>query len=214
MRIKRKLLPIPPWAENSLQGITYWIGHRRCLYKNYPLSEGALVAEVCNLIHANLSDNFTLHCEEQYSSLIKDDNRLAKRARADLVITKKVTGNSEKPTPKFVIEVKRASAPKKKIDEDLARLSVVREHLTNVRAFLFVIAEAHRPSRFVNEDGTSILGKHQIPYSTGYFRVRRTWKAAHAYTKRDRAQYACLLEVYPPTTNVRRRIKPLTKRSN
>jgi len=40
----------PRWTQRALQGVAYWMGHRRCLYRDYPLSEGALVAEVCNLI--------------------------------------------------------------------------------------------------------------------------------------------------------------------
>jgi hypothetical protein len=55
----------PRWTQRALQGVAYWMGHRRCLYRDYPLSEGALVAEVCNLIYANLPDHLELHCEVQ-----------------------------------------------------------------------------------------------------------------------------------------------------
>jgi hypothetical protein len=44
----------PKWAERALQGLAFWIGCRHSLYAHYPLSEGALVAEACNLIYANL----------------------------------------------------------------------------------------------------------------------------------------------------------------
>ncbi len=54
--MKTKLKKQPSWVERALQGVAYWMGHRRCLYRDYPLSEGALVAEVCNLIYANLPD--------------------------------------------------------------------------------------------------------------------------------------------------------------
>lgn len=187
--------------ERALQGVAYWVGHRRCLYRHYPLSEGALVAEVCNLIHANLPDKLSLLCEVQYSSLIHRDEKpteLTVRARADLVVAEQTTNPDDDETPKYIIEVKRAAAPKSQIDADLRRLSAVRAIRPEIRTFLFIISEAQRPTRFVREDGMSALGKHAIPQSEGYFRVRRTWKAAHAYTKRDRAQYACLLEVYPP----------------
>lgn len=198
----------PAWAERALQGITYWIGHRRCLYRHYPLSEGALVAEVCNLIHANLPDKHSLLCEVQYSSLIHRDEKpteLTVRARADLVVAEKAKNPEDEATPKFIVEVKRAAAPKAQIGADLRRLSAVRGIRPDIRTFLFVISEAQRPTRFVDEDGKSVLGRQAIPQSEGHFRVRRTWKAAHAYTKRDRAQYACLIEVYPP--------RPLTQRS-
>lgn len=191
----------PTWASQALQGVTYWIGHRRCLYPHYPLSEGALVAEICNLINANLSDNFSLKCEVLYSSIVRRDEEpteLTVRARADLVIVEKEKGSDDAPITRFLIEVKRAAAPRAQIDADLRRLLVARCTLPDIRAFLFIISEARRPTRFVNEEGMSVRGKQPIPQSRGYFRVRRTWKAAHAFTKRERAQYACLIEVYPP----------------
>jgi hypothetical protein len=192
---------LPTWAARALQGVAYWVGHRRCLYRHYPLSEGALVAEVCNLIQANLPDKFSLLCEVQYSSLIHRDEKpteLTVRARADLVVAEKSKKPNAVAIPTFIVEVKRAAAPRAQIDADLRRLSAVRGVRPEIRTFLFVISEARRPVRFVDEYGKSVLGRQEIPKSEGHFIVRRTWKAAHAYAKRDRAQYACLLEVYPP----------------
>jgi hypothetical protein len=195
-----KLEKRPTWAIRALQGVTFWIGHRRCLYKQYPLAEGALVAELCNLIHANLNRNiFVLNCEVQYTELLAGKPKpdiLTQRARADLVISEKPEDKNDEPTPKFIIEVKRASAPTGQIDADLRRLAAVRQTHPGVRTFMFLIAEAHRPKRFVDEDGKSLTGKHSIPNSRGHYRIRRTLKAAHAYTEVGSAQYACFLEIY------------------
>jgi hypothetical protein len=112
----------PFWLGRALQGITYWMGHRRCLYRHYPLSEGALVAEVCNLIHANLPDKFSLMCEVQYSKLLQRDEKpteLTVRARADLVVAEEARNSKDQLIPKFIIEVKRASAQTAQIDADL-----------------------------------------------------------------------------------------------
>lgn len=188
----------PFWAQQALQGVTYWIGHRRCLYRHYPLAEAALVAEICNLIHGNLPDDLMLNCEVQYEKLLPGTAHpgvLTQRARADLVISEKAAKLRE-PSPKFVIEVKRASAPKGQIDADLKRLAAVRCRHGEIRAFMFVISEANIPRQFVNENGVSRKGKQTILNSAGYYRVRRTWKAAHAFSNVSRAQYACLLEVY------------------
>jgi hypothetical protein len=43
--MKSKLKKHPKWVDGAFQGVTYWMGHRRCLYRDYPLSEGALVTE-------------------------------------------------------------------------------------------------------------------------------------------------------------------------
>ena len=190
----------PVWAERALQGITYWMGHRRCLYRDYPLAEGALVAEVCNLIHANLPEALQLLCEVQYSSILKRaplPDSLQGRIRADLVIAQKTATRDGEPTPQFVIEVKRASAPKAQIEADLLRLAAARRLRPSIRTFLFVISEADRPTRYVTKGGHSIRGIHRLRGTSDYFQVRRTWKAAHAFSRRDRAQYACLLEVFP-----------------
>jgi hypothetical protein len=199
---------MPFWIERALQGVTYWMGHRRCLCRDYPLSEGALVAEVCNLIYANLPKDLKLLCEVQYSKLVERDRMpqiLQGRTRADLVVAEKAERTAEDGVPKFIIEVKRASAPKSQIDADISRLAAVRRLCPDIRAFLFVISEAERPRRFVNDDGHSVLGKHSIGNGDDYYRIRRTWKAAPAFTKRDRAQYACLIEVSPGSFKHRRR---------
>jgi hypothetical protein len=196
--MKKSLQQLPHWAQRALQGVTYWIGHRRCLYRNYPLAEGALVAEICNLIHANLTDELVLLCEVQYTDLLGGKVKpsvLTQRARADLVVAVDSHDDESEPVPKFIIEVKRSSAPRAQIDADLRRLAAVRETHATIRCFLFLVAEAKRPNRFVTEDGKSRLGKHDISGSNGYYRVRRTWKAAHAFSHVEHAQYACLLEV-------------------
>ncbi len=69
------------------------MGHRRCLYRDYPLAEGALVAEVCNLIYANLPENLQLLCEVQYSSfVIRTTYSLTQSACAHNTVTERIGG--------------------------------------------------------------------------------------------------------------------------
>ena len=174
------------------------------------------MAEVCNLIYANLPDNWVLLCEVQYSKFVRRDERpteLTERARADLVIAEKGAQAGTEPTPKFIIEVKRAAAPTAQVNADLRRLAAVRRVCPDIRTFLFVVSEAQRPTRFVDEEGKSFLGKHEIPECNGYYRIRHTWKAAHAFTKRDRAQYACLVEIYPAAALTNRSTRTARKRA-
>jgi hypothetical protein len=199
-----KLLSLPDWVKPALQGVVFWIGHRRSFYRHHPLTEGALVAEICNLISAHLSDNDRLTCEVQYSKLlpeipkpknINESELITEKARADLVVSEGSLDSDSK-QPKFFIEVKRYSAGKSEIEMDLRRLAEVRRRYSDARAFLFVISEAKRPDHFVNEKGNSRKGERVIPNSTDHYQVRNTWKAAHAFSNRERAQYACVLEVY------------------
>lgn len=72
----------------------------------------------------------------------------------------------------------------------------VRTAFPDIKTYLVVIAEAHRPPRFVSAAGASLTGRQRLAGFDGYFRVRRTLKAAHAYTRVERGQYACLVETF------------------
>lgn len=195
----------PTWSEKALQGLAFWIGHRHALYPNYPLGEAALVAEACNLIFANLGPDEILLCERQYSQLMPTGTwpqALGKRSRADLVVARGLTHSQAKYSESLVgyatsvIEVKRAFAPKAQIDQDLNRLAVFKRENKDVRAFLFLVAEAKRPRRFVESRGKAILGKHHIENYDAHYRVRRACKAAAAFSGKESAHYACIIEVF------------------
>ncbi|MEI7905324.1 MAG: hypothetical protein WCI43_07920 [Candidatus Firestonebacteria bacterium] len=120
---------LPKWVESTLQGLAFWIGHRRALYHDHALPEGALVAEACNLLQANLESNKRLLCECAYKRLIAPGSSavgLNRNARADLVIIdmedrKKIKESSNlSELVRMVIEVKSGSAGKKKIEDDIA----------------------------------------------------------------------------------------------
>jgi hypothetical protein len=192
------------WLEHALQGIAFWIGHRHSLFKDYPLSEGALVAEACNLIQANLPHGFVLLPECMYKNLVPEDSAaegISYQARADLVLcdiaAKRVGRDGNVAThTRVVIEVKRAKASTKSVNEDLSRLhALLKVAKKGTRCFLFVISESNAPKRFVIE-GKSKVGLHPIPGTTGSFRVRRTMKATASFSAKESAHYVCLLEIF------------------
>jgi len=189
----------PKWAQKALQGIAYWIGHQRCLYRDYPLAEAALVAEICNLIYTHLQKPRVLSCEVQYADLFKPkipptrfpNAGFGKYSRADLVIYP----TKGKACPEFVIEVKRATAPRKLISRDLARLAAIKKSRPATRAFLFIVAEDYRPAMFVGDNGAALSGKRER--DGVYYRVLRAYKAAWSYSNKDKVKcnYACVIEV-------------------
>ena len=180
------------------------MGHRRSLFKDYPLSEGALVAEACNLIQANLPHDLVLMPECMYKNLVPTHTQVkgvGDKARADLVLcrtgAKRIgRGGNLSAHTKFVIEVKRGSSSKHSIDVDLKRLhSYLKVATQGTRCFLFVVSESRAPSRFV-KNGKSIRGLRDIPYCDGRFRVRRSVKAAASFSGKNTAHYVCLVEVF------------------
>jgi len=201
--MKKTLDSIPIWLTTALQGLTFWIGYKRSLYRDYPLFEGALVTELRSLMHANLPDELFLKCEIGYSKLIKDVTRpepIAGRTRADFVIASKVIqeGNSKawKYKPEYVFELKRAEASKRLIDQDLARLAAFQSSRKGARAFLIVLSETSRNDRFVTKEGKTRIGTHDVPGFKGRYTVRRTVKASATYGNRDTGNYATMVEVF------------------
>lgn len=200
--MKTKLKPIPTWVTTALQGLTFWVGYKRSLYRDYPLSEGALVTELRSLMHANLPDDLFLKCEVGYSHLVKSQPRpapIAGRTRADLVVAAKVESKEKSGrillSPTHVFEFKRSGAPAREIDKDLRRLAAFQAARPAARAFLVVLSEAGRNDRFVTEEGKTRLGKHLVPEMSATYHIRRTVKAASAYTNTDSANYATIVEV-------------------
>ena len=194
------------WLEDALQGLAFWIGHRYSRFYNYPLPEAALVAEACSLIQARLpSPDLILLPECMYKNLVPQgasNSKLFGQSRVDLVICDKSAkpirrhGGNISSDVNFVFEVKRGSAPKNEIDDDLSRLhKYLKASKSNTRAFLLLISERKAPCRFVNKNGNSINGSKRISDTDGYFRVRRTLKAATSFKGINSAHYACLIEV-------------------
>lgn len=197
----------PKFLERALQGLAFWIGHRRAYYDSYPLPEAALVAEACNLIQAHITHEQILRPEVLYRRLIDiSDTKISKNARADLVIL-----DAHAPDPynsfvgeavQFLVEVKRAGVPDNLIDEDLKRLYHFKTKCRpEARAFLIMASENSLPKRFVDSDkGESRLHAHKIPGTTGVYHVRRTVKAAWSFRKKESAHYVSIVEVFstPP----------------
>ncbi len=192
------------WLEHALQGLAFWIGHRHSLFNGYPLTEGALVAEACNLIQANIPPDLILLPECMYQHLVAHKTSIknvTNQSRADLVLcdmAAKPIGRKGNVSAyvKFVIEVKRGSAPYSEINSDLLRLhNYLAAAQNSARSFLFIVSDSNAPRRFV-KSGISRLGTHPIPKCTGHFRVRRTVKAAASFSGKENAHYVCLIEVF------------------
>lgn len=200
----QEILRIPPsWLRKALQGLSFWVGHRCSIYSAWELSEGALVGELCNLIHAHLGDNYALRCEQSHSKFLpKGVKRLGvgEKARVDLSVWRSVSNEDKvRLQPKYAIEVKRASAAKKKIDEDFRRLAAIVEETSGIRAILCVVSEARLPKRFVSARGHRKTGIVKIDKTTSSYQVIAVVKAS-AYLNANnicKAHYCCAIEVFP-----------------
>jgi hypothetical protein len=193
----------PKWAAKALQGVAFWVGHRQSMYSRYQLSEGALTAELCNLIHTNLPKDYRLRCELSYEKFFPADfmpPEVVTGKRVDLSVWKRyeMASGRHGQRPEYVIEVKRANAGNNRINHDLQRLASVIEESEGIRGFLVVLSEGRLPSRFVSPNGRAKGGRVKIVGTKCKCSVVQVWKAARSFSRVDIAHYACLIEVVPP----------------
>lgn len=160
-----------------------------------------MVAELCNLLFANLPTGLKLVCEVQYSKLIDipdTETEFTEKSRVDLCVCGPLN-KADEPLEKVycVLEVKRGSASTAGINDDLRRLLELKRALPTVRAFLLLISEGKRPTRFVTSKSFAVRKKLPIPGSEGHCYVRAVMKAVPAVKSLDNAHYACAIEVLP-----------------
>ena len=192
----------PYWLKRALLGVCFWMGHRRSLYREYPLGESAMVAELCNLLFANLPTGMKLVCEVQYSKLLElteKETEFTEKSRVDLCICGPVRkGDDPLDKVAFALEVKRGSASATSIESDLRRLLQMKEAQPHIRAFLLLISEKKRPIRYVTSQSFAVKRKLPIKGSNGHCRVRAVMKAVPAIKSLDNAHYGCAIEVLLP----------------
>jgi hypothetical protein len=191
----------PWWLRRALLGTCFWMGHRRALYREYPLGESAMVAELCNLLFANLPTGMKLICEVQYSSLMEipdddEETEFTERSRVDLCVCGPVKkGDDPLEKVQYVLEVKRGSASNAAVNDDLRRLAELKAKRPEVSAWLLLISEGRRPVRFVTDKSFAVRKKVKIPDSDGHCYVRAVMKAVPAVKSLDNAHYACAIEI-------------------
>lgn len=174
----------PTWVEPALQGLAFWLGYRKQLFRHHDLPEGALVAELSTLMYAHIGQDEILECEYPYSGLIGDPDL----SRVDIALLRENL-------PHTFIEVKRGKAATKLIEGDITKLARIRELNPEIRCFLIIGSQGKLPVKFVDrETGRAIKGIHETSDGVRY-KVTRVCKAAASFEKKETAMYVCLVEV-------------------
>lgn len=194
---------LPQWAEPAIQAISYWMGWNHVRYRHWPLTEGALVAELQRLIASNIGSDEALCAEVDVKYLcdpkLTTDEKI-RGGRVDIVITKKVKG--QRPNDKQVrenvvaiIEVKRAKQWNK-IKEDIVRLSMLSSHLgASVRSFVIVTSEAKPFEKRFAKNGKALKPIQSL--DNAEYKVLRLCRATAALGQSKAPHCACIVEVRP-----------------
>lgn len=123
--------------ERALQGLSFWIGYRSLLHY-YPLTEGAIVSELCVLLQSTLPSSYAIKSEYHYELLTGEPStaNTGRKPSADIVIGER-PGRGEF-TPLLVIEVKRLPG-KGEVEKDIEKISKAME-LANLQWRGIVVA--------------------------------------------------------------------------
>ena len=174
----------PYWVEPALQGLAFWLGYRKQLYRHHDLPEGALVAELSSIMYGHIVQDEKLECEFPYSDLIADPDL----TRVDIALLRD-------DIPHTFIEVKRGKASTRFIEDDIKKLARVKEANPAIRCFLIIGSQGKLPYRFVDsKTGKAIRGVQETSDGVLY-KVTRVCKAAASFEKKETAMYVCLVEV-------------------
>ena len=182
---------LPRWLEDTARSLAFWIGYSRSRYGAHLLTEGAIVGEVTPLIAAQVGGESRVRAEVPYRLLGRKEGL----DRADLVVFASATSHQalRHADVSSVIEVKRIESGKQLIERDVDRLHACLSGLPpRARAFLLLISQRHRPTKYVNANGTAVRGTRRTTGGSPY-RVRRVVRARVG--PRARGHYMCVLEV-------------------
>ncbi len=175
------------WIDPVLQGLAYWIGYKKELYRHHLLNEGAIVVEVASLINANKSDGDTVKCEQYYDQF---EGISGTKIRADISILK---GNETH----TVIEVKREESGKIMIQKDLFKLIRIKEKHPNVKCYQIIVSQGKRPQKFVTLNGVSDRKSYAIINTNYAAKAIRVCKSTSSFRDEspNKANYVCLVEI-------------------
>ena len=182
----------PPkhWSA-TLQAMAHWVAYKKQYFNGHLLLEGAIIAELTQLLSAKLDFPLRLKCEMMYREIF---DQITDQTRTDLVIGK---NENDKFIIKEVIEVKRYEVNKKvdnfdKIQEDMEKLYLLSKIANCPRLFLVVIGQHKLPSKLFGElkgMKRSNVYEGQLPFEAKPIMSRK------AINKSDHGAFGLLIEI-------------------
>ena len=149
---------LPKHWHSTLQGLSYWIAYKRQYFSRHLLPEGAIVAELTQLLSANIETGMKIECERMYKSFgYKEfgqgrmDIAIGKITDTEKAKAKKGKRRSTIDELHEMVEVKRYEGDKKKLFKDMEKLALVSDENNEVRKFLVVVGQNKLPDLFFTD---------------------------------------------------------------
>lgn len=130
--------------RKALEGLTHWMQWKRAYYPFYPLTEGAITAELWPLLRANLPKNFKISPEVPLVDLgVATPPSDGRKPAVDLVVVAPQHA-------RWAIEVKRWQGAWGPVEADFLRLAQVRSaQPPGFRGFVLLTSEGSLPRTLV-----------------------------------------------------------------
>ena len=195
----------------AMQGICFWVAHRHSYYYKHQLPEGAIVAELANLIEGRMPASHHLYCEVMIKNTLEHSfSEHFNDQRADLILAGEKVGMTECRKHDFsqsvdtIIEVKRGSSLKIKLNDDLKKLVKIKQFNPALKTYLLIVSESKLPTQYgwfaattQRTHAAEVIAtkrKFFIEKINSHVAVRRVCKAM-ASSKANQVHSAVLVEV-------------------
>ncbi len=199
---------IPKYWNSTLQALCYWIAYRKEYFYGNLMPEGAIVAELTQLLSTNCDSSLRIECERMYKDFGSNDDS---NARMDICIGKRVISSVldskmkkaqhhqkflEKDDLFEAIEVKRYEGDIKRLYEDMEKLGKFKvAEQQPIRRFLVVAGQRELPTEFFNKKH-NLIRKNIYKGDAKIVAIPRISKKAYS-TKKDSSKgvFAVLIEI-------------------
>lgn len=199
------LLRQPPlWLTKSARALCFWIGYTHSREPSEKIPELRFAGEFRQLVNSFIASGYSTESEASYFEKLlpkryRKGGAISDNAKADIAIWRKPTEGAPR-SLRYVIELKRSDAARGRIDSDLRRLAHLVVERPDIRCYLCIFSERHRPDEYVSERGKQYARKlHPIDGTIAVYLVQHVSKAAPAFDDRDAAHYGVLIEVFVPS---------------
>lgn len=144
---------VPQYWSPVLQALAHWIAYKKQYYHGHLLSEGAIVAELTQLLSAKIDTNFKIQCERMYKDFVRSLND---QTRVDIVIGDKLKvttkGKLKVDGLTDIIEVKRYEGQFSKIEDDFEKLAVLKDACSEARLFQVIVGQHILPDKLFTDN--------------------------------------------------------------
>lgn len=194
---------VPIHWHSVLQALAHWVAYKKEYFYGHLLPEGAIVAELTQLIAANINEGQRLECERMYKDF---DSSINGQARADIVIGSKPVRTEEEKKSHVkkmmslddlaeVVEVKRYEGNFIKTQEDFEKLAQLKVNNPGLRLFQVVVGQRSLPVKLFTK-AHSLHRKNLYDGNLGLdVRARLAKKAYCSKKSVTSGVFAVLLEV-------------------